>query len=366
MPDHKRQHYVPRFYLKRFTDNEKVINLYNWKAGRAIFKASLKEQCYRDYFYGADGKMESEFADLEGKLNEYFKLMHKFGATPRPGSSDHDALLFWIVLQSARTPYAADMLNEMTDQMMKAVLSMRHDVTQEMLDAVRIKHNDPVKAAIAYKAPSYPLLRDMHFKLVVCPSGTEFLASDTPVASHNQLMRFRSHIGSTTGLTWKGLQIFYPISWRLMLMLYDPGVYVVGTKNDPWLFITDKRDVDELNVFQAAHSYENIYFRSGASNFLQVVERAKKLRRKAKSTTRETEPHREPGGGFSNIVATTIQDVQMDMQLSFVRLNKPAKAWIAEAKKQKMMPAVVPRNATIIQEHNAMKEHRAQMEKDRS
>ena len=106
MADNKSQHFVPRFYLKRFTKHAKLINLYNWRAGRGIFDASLKQQCCRDYYYGADLKMEREFADIEGQIGLYFKLIDRFGVLPLPQSSDHDALLFWMVLQGCRTPYA--------------------------------------------------------------------------------------------------------------------------------------------------------------------------------------------------------------------------------------------------------------------
>lgn len=362
MPDHKRQHFVPRFYLKWFTANPKLINLYNWKHEKAIFKASLKEQCYVDYFYGADGKMESELAAVEGIVSDYFKIIHETGVLPDPLSEHHDALLFWLVLQSCRTPYAADMLDEMTDKMMKATLEHHKEVSKEMLDAVKIHHTDPIKAVIGYKTPSYPLLRDLRMKLIVCPAGTEFITSDTPVAAHNHMMRWRARFGSTTGLVWKGLQYFYPMSCRVLLMLYDPNVYVVGDRGKPWHFITDKRDVDEINVFTAANSYENIYFRSGASNFHKVVERARGMRRKDKTKMHKSPVVKKPDGkGFSQIVASSLEDVQMDMQLSFVKLNKQAKEWIVAAKKEPMMPAMVPRSAAVLEDMQQMREERKEV-----
>lgn len=106
MPDHQRQHYVPKFYLKWFSSNERQINLYNWKSGKTIFNASLKEQCYRDYFYGADGadgELEGVFAALDGSISAYFKLIHEEGYLPHLlGEGHHDQMLYWIVLQTCR------------------------------------------------------------------------------------------------------------------------------------------------------------------------------------------------------------------------------------------------------------------------
>lgn len=359
MADHKKQHFVPRFYLKWFTSNDKIINLYNWKQQKAIYNAPLKNQCYVDNFYGADGRMESTLASIEGIISDYFRAVHKSGVLPDRLNEHHDALLFWIVLQSCRTPYAADLMNEVAEKMAKATLEHHKDVTQEMLNSVKIQLTDAVKAAIGYKAPAFPLLRDLHMKLVGCPNDTEFITSDTPVASHNQMMRWRSHIGNTTGLIWKGLQIFYPLSSRVLLMLYDPNAYVVGDRNHPWHFITDKRDVEEINVFTAAHSYENIYFHSGASNFLKVAERAKGLRRKEKAKLHKSPITKEPDDkSFSQVIAGTLEEVQMDMRLSFVRLNKQAKKWVADAKLERMMPAVVPRSADVIAEWKLMRKER--------
>lgn len=359
MPDHKKQHYVPRFYLKWFTANHKLINLYNWKNKKTIFNASLKEQCYVDYFYGADGELEGQFAELEGIVSNYFKTIHETGVLPDRLNEHHDQLLFWVVLQTCRTPYAADLLNEMTDKMMKATLIHHKDVSKEMLNSVTVTHNDAIKAAIAYKAPSYPLLRDLHMKMIICPRGTEFITSDTPVATHNQMMSWRAHMGSTTGLTWKGLQIFYPLSSQVLLMLYGPNVYVVGDRGKPWQFLTDKRDVDELNVFTAAHAYENIYFLSGASNFIKVVERAAGMRRSAKTKMQKSPiAEKADGTGYSQFIMSSIEDVQMDMQLSFIKLNKQAKAWIAAAQKEQMMPGMVPRSAAVMEDLNQMRKER--------
>ena len=243
------------------------------------------------------------------------------------------------------------MINEMTEQMMKATLADHQEVTKEMLAAVRIQHSDPVRAAIYYKAPAYVLLRDLHMKLLVAPPATEFVASDTPVISHNQLMQFRSHLGSVAGIGWKGLQMFYPISPRLLIMLYDPNVYVVGNRRDQWHFLTEKRDVDELNVLQAANSYENFYFNSGGSDFMRIADRAGPLRRSTKSRA-YIGPKEHRTHGFSRLVGITARDVRMDVQLTFVRLTKPAKAYQTEARKQTSnIPAVVMRSRDVERLH---------------
>lgn len=355
MADHKKQHYVPRFYLKRFTANEKAINIYHWKLGKTIFGASLKDQCYRDYFYGSDLKLELALADIEGTVDEMFKVIDGTLTLPTLGSDDHYTLLMWIVLQSARTPYAADSVAESLDQMMQAIIGQHPNTPQPLIDDLRRHEIDPLQMAIRLKTPSFWLLRDMHMRLIRAPAGTSFITSDAPVASHNQLMFFRSQYGSTSGITWKGLQMFYPISSRLMIMLFDPNVYSVRATSGGFLALTDKRDVEEINVFQAAHSYGQFYFNSpNDTNFLKVVERSMPLRRFAKSRTYLGPERPRPDGLTSQIVGTSVEDVKVKVALSFIKLNQKGKDYVAHAMTEREMSMVVDRHNRMQQDYQAL------------
>ena len=54
MAINKSQHYVPKFYLKLFSNNRegKSIGLHNFKNNKTICFAPIKEQACEDYFYG--------------------------------------------------------------------------------------------------------------------------------------------------------------------------------------------------------------------------------------------------------------------------------------------------------------------------
>ena len=65
MPSNKKHHYVPRFYLKNFSCDSRSISLFNIKAQKIVAEASLKSQCYRDYFYGKEPTIEKALGDME-------------------------------------------------------------------------------------------------------------------------------------------------------------------------------------------------------------------------------------------------------------------------------------------------------------
>jgi hypothetical protein len=67
-------------------------------------------------------------------------------------------------------------------------------------------------------------------------------------------------MGFTGGLS-TGLQVFVPLSPKHLLMLYDAGVYRVGTWKNP--LVTKKlanSDVTKLNSLQVHTADENLYF----------------------------------------------------------------------------------------------------------
>lgn len=65
MPSNKKHHFVPRFYLRRFSADGVSINLYNVPSGRSIFRANRKNQAYRDCFYGKELEVEHAIAGLD-------------------------------------------------------------------------------------------------------------------------------------------------------------------------------------------------------------------------------------------------------------------------------------------------------------
>jgi hypothetical protein len=69
MPDNKNQHFVPQFYLRNFAadQEQRSVNLFNIARARAIHRASIKNQCSRDYWHGSDDPIfEESVKGLEG------------------------------------------------------------------------------------------------------------------------------------------------------------------------------------------------------------------------------------------------------------------------------------------------------------
>lgn len=349
MPANKKHHYVPRFYLKRFALNGRSVNLYNFRLARPIPDANLKNQCYRDYMYGKGGKQEQYLSQLEGAFAQLLRCMLPSGYLPPPMSPDHESLCILTLLQYARTAYTSDAMDEMTDGMWKAILSKDPRVSNETLEKVRIVNNDPANFAVAIMLRLYHLMMDLQYKLLAAAPGSEFITSDNPVVMYNQLMEFE-RFGSSTGLASKGLQIFFPLSPTNMLCFYDSGVYACEPRRESYITVPSKRDMDQLNALQAVSALENVYYASPAANIFRCVEIGSRYRRVRKARTIKG-PERLTATGGSQLIGSSREDVRTDLELTFMRLLKPAKRWREARKRPGPKQVTVVRNPWLIKEH---------------
>ena len=117
MPENKKHHYVPKFYLRRFSRDKKTICLYNLPKQLHVVNASLRNQCYQDYFYGKEKTTESALAGMEGEIAQLYSLIDKYNSLPPPLSEHHVAMVMSVLIQYGRTKYQADALDEMHDKM---------------------------------------------------------------------------------------------------------------------------------------------------------------------------------------------------------------------------------------------------------
>lgn len=349
MATNKKHHYVPRFYLRRFASDGRSLSLYNFGRGVAIKNANLKNQCYRDYMYGKDGLHESNLSKMEGALAELLRRILSADVLPPPWSPDHESLCVLALLQNARTAYSADSVNEFSDKMWKKVLEKDPRCEPEMLSKVRIVNTDPANFAIATMLRMYHLIMDLDYRLLLAHDKSEFITSDNPVVMYNQLMK-SERSGSKTGLACKGLQIFFPLSPRHMLVFFDRTVYAYAPRETIVATVPTKEDMVQLNSLQAASALENVYFSTHLADIYRVVQHVKHLRRTSKTQV-FTFPETQTATGTSQIIGSAREDVRTNLTLTFVKLLKPAKRWLEERKKPGLKQAVIVRNPEMVEDH---------------
>lgn len=347
MPQNKKHHYVPKFYLKRFTPNERLINIYNLKAKRKILGASLSDQCYKDYMYGKDGQTESALGHLEGEVSALLRKIDEIESLPEPMTEDHLTMLVHILIQHGRTMYAQEEVDEIFDKMTKEgwgdYFKEQHGID---IGKFKISMKDSARYSVQINLRMYPLLMDLHYKLLINQTNVEFIASDNPVVFYNQLFSFRP-VGGSCGTASKGLQIFLPLDPRKLLILYDPYVYRVGG-NYIAIPITNPQDVYELNALQMCSARDNVYFSDPSTNLDALRKKATPFLRSVKADVRSMPIPGPNPKRREKFVAMHRKDVQTNLSVSQITLRGAAKKWLKDFRKNRYQPVAVPRDKQMI------------------
>ena len=105
MTEKKKQHFVPRFYLRNFSLNAegKKISLFNFAACKYVSCSNLYDQAYKNYFYGEDLTIEDALADLEKEAAKIINSTLLNDTVPMMGSDEHHILLVFIMFLRQRT-----------------------------------------------------------------------------------------------------------------------------------------------------------------------------------------------------------------------------------------------------------------------
>jgi hypothetical protein len=265
VPDNKNHHYVPRFYLKNFSNHGgRTINLFNIKRRISVRNARLRQQCCEAYFYGKTPEIEKIFEDLENTVSRTISnILSTFTVPPRH-SKEYAELLIYLIVQHQRTKTAAEECDEVSDQMCKIMLRKDPELDAETLaylNHVKIVTTNPTAMPMLIAVRIFPLALDLEAKVISNRSNEPFITSDNPVVFYNQYMEnFQG--ASCTGLASLGLQLFLPLSSKIMLHFYDPSVYRIRINDSNVCEISNDAESLKFNELQWFNARENVYYSS--------------------------------------------------------------------------------------------------------
>lgn len=354
MPENKKHHYVPRFYLKRFSSNSKSINLWNISSEKKVLAANLKNQCYRDYFYGEEPGPEKALGTIEGQAAEIFRRIESSGCPPPPKSVDHLNLIMYIAVQHLRTKQSVSKLQDMTDKMTQEAFGPVAEQDGVDLTKIKIGFSEPGLLAVQTALEGYPLLIDLAYKLIINHTASEFITSDNPVVTYNQLFR-RENVTGNSGFGSKGLLVFLPLSPRYCLVLYDYDIYRIGKAREWSVDVTDERDIHEVNTLQTCNAEDNIYFSDDAFNIEALIRKSAPFRNDA-SVKVHTFPGEKDGKRQSKYIVTTLPEIKTNFSVSFISTKKGAKKWYEKFRRGRLRPAAVPRNKELSNDYQEFRE----------
>lgn len=324
MPEKKRQHYVPRLLLRRFSADETTVSVAVVDKEFIFHGASIKEQCYEHYFYGADGRVEAAFEGTETQLRTIM------GDLAEPhlqalGERDIADLRTFAFYQSQRTLAAANRTGDLAETMMKARMSGDGRLEGIDLDAFRIRMTNPQYLTLFAAICALPLVSDLAASFVLASRGASFVVGDHPAVLANQFGEGRPEFAGLplTGLATLGLQLFLPLSPRVTFALYDPTTYAYGGSRSK-VCHAGSRDVHALNRLQVLNAESCFYFDARRTPDVD----ARRLARLGQGRSLEPIKHETPlrkraAGLYSKFVFVQGQTHRLETKLSFIREHVP-------------------------------------------
>lgn len=346
MAEKKRQHYVPRLILREFSQDRATTSVLVLDSGEAIDGAPISRQCYENYFYGEDGKVENALEQIEGLFST---LLGDRSAERLEALADADMVIltFFVQLQRGRTVAASEQISEQTDSFWKAALAGDPRLNGlGDLDQFRIGSDRPQSESLYYAALAWPMLLDLRLKFLVPNGKLGFVVSDDPVILYNQYAEHHPiyrHHPATVGLAMKGLQVFLPLSPRLCLALFDPSAYEYGSSKRRVCSL-GLRDVRLLNQMQALNAHECLYFDRSEMNDddLRTLAKARQGGRGWRTARiYKSEEIPEADGTTSQIVGLSQPALRVGKKLGCISAISPG---------SEMDPPKLPRRPTVLRE----------------
>lgn len=330
MTNKKKQHYVPRFYLKKFSikDQGTHIGLYNKHSKKFIQHGSLKSQAYENYFYGENGELEEYLSQIEGHVATSMDLLIKTVKLPNRRSADYHHLWIYTFLQASRTKSSSQSITNLLNTTLKEAMKY-DDTVKDYTSSIRFELENAPAQSLSTTIKGLHLTEDLRCKALLNSTDLPFITSDNPVVKYNQFLEKRKKPGGKTGLVAKGLQVFYPITPRITLVFYDSKVYKIGRNQINEVPLTNKTDIHQLNLLQYLNCESNVYFndRLSQDKLIQIVESGNKYLREEPMTYSEFPERKNPDGTTSILSHMYEEDIDCNLQVSFIQERKKARKY---------------------------------------
>jgi hypothetical protein len=254
----KKQHYVPQFILRNWSEDGSSIKVLLLQDNKIIEKAPINGQAQKNFYYGEDQKIEKLYASLEG---DACFVIQKIRNREELSREDVRVLRHFIAVQNTRTPGKIQGFDDIITEMSKDLLIKSHkfDDCKKEIDNVQINVNKHQYWQLLMYLQSFLLYADLQFAILESKDTNKFIIGQDPVIITNKFLSEKKWINSKKGLGIKGVTILLPISPEYMICFYDKEAYLfIGNRLYHKL---DDDEINNLNKFQFLNTENSIYFR---------------------------------------------------------------------------------------------------------
>lgn len=251
-------HFVPQFYLRRFSADGRRVQAWLIERDQLVDGASIKGQCSKEYFYGEAPVLEDMLSALESTFAQAFRRVTS--AEERELTiADRRHLLLFAVVQSNRTAVAKELGDAAADAMVKFLLRKQPEmcpIPLDGLDLVRLQSSNWARGTV-HALTQFPITWDLRIRLLVNRSPVPLVLSDNPVCVQNAFLEGMG-LRSQRGLHSSGIQLIFPLDPRHAILVYDPYVYRAGSSSSSRV-VLHKTDVRKINDLAYLNGLSAVY-----------------------------------------------------------------------------------------------------------
>ncbi len=213
----KKQHYVPQFLLRNFSEKNNKIYVFDKKLNRS-FTSNVKDIGHENNFYddqllGYGIETEFKLSQLETVVAPIVEKITTEGSIKNLEDWEHKFLCLFSTVQMIRTNDTRELLDGFNRILTNRIIEWGYDPNVDVENYKTPSQAELKSSAInlIHTLPS-SLVEDFLNKklsLLKAPEGQSFYISDNPIVKHNHFPREgRGDLG--VGL--KGIEIYFPIS----------------------------------------------------------------------------------------------------------------------------------------------------------
>ena len=243
----KKQHYVPKMFMRNFADDNKRFSVLRTQGGKVLEHVYSDSQCFKDYYYGKDlvwennlGKLEECWAPVITKICEGQQL------------NDNEILLIkqFALYQRQRTLAEGNYKKQQKRAELMEISKM-YCASKKIQDPEQIeKYVDKIadeavtpQELLDIAANAEKMIDDLCVTVIEYDTNTKLISSDAPIVLWNTFEK------NGVGYMCMGLVIFFPICPTKLITIYDGKMYS-RNKGKQYIISNDENEVRNLNIIQ--------------------------------------------------------------------------------------------------------------------
>lgn len=273
----KEQHYIPRFYMKKFANSNKKFNIIDLQKNKEISNIPYMSQFKEKYFYDYDNKIENELSILEQKWSQ---TINNITLGIYPSKKDKETLREFALYQKNRTLYRSNELLEMSWQSQKLKIEMTCKMKKIKLSEDKIAElkksfidnfpNKTVVTSLNIIKQFHNIIDDLDVAIIKYNTKMKLISSDNPIVHYNNFDM------KSVGYNNAGLIIFFPLSYDMLCVIYDAKMYPYLDKSKI-IQSNNEYEVKYLNYYQILNANNYIFYRdsSQGGELLKMLKKGK-------------------------------------------------------------------------------------------